>query len=101
MNKHKIFKELFNYTEEDLWDIKDLIDTVYDARKDFERVGVPFSYEAFVAYLHRIADPQIQAHTTGPSKYVDKYVRQLKIIEGDNLDKIEDAAIEKGILPKE
>jgi hypothetical protein len=95
MTKHQIFKELFNLTENEMWDYRDLINVVNEAKSEFERVGVPFSYEGFTAYFHRVADPIIQGNN---GNYSEKYVRQLKIIEGDNLDKIEDAAKDKGLI---
>lgn len=99
MNKHQIFKELFNLSaEEEIYDFKELLDIVTEARRDFENVGVEFTYEGFTAYAKRLIEPRIQASQGSNSIYSSSYKRKLQIIEGDNLDKIEDAAKDKGIL---
>ena len=100
MNKHRIFRELFNLpNNNEIYDFKELLDLTTEARKDFENVGVEFTYEGFIAYVKRLYEPRIQAvQGSSSSSYTDSYLRKLKIIEGDNLDKIEDAAIDKGLL---
>lgn len=100
MNKHQIFRELFNLPNNDeIYDFKELLDLMTEARKDFENVGVEFTYEGFLSYVKRLYEPRILAvQGSSSSSYSDSYIRKLKIIEGDNLDKIYDAAKEKGLI---
>ena len=95
MTKHKLFKELFELPPDETYEINALIDLVREARMDFERVGVEFTYEGFKEYARRVYAPQI---SSGPGHYAETYKKQLQIIEGDNLDIIEDAAEKKGLL---
>jgi hypothetical protein len=96
MSLHKIFREMFNAPPQDIWDMREILEEIETAKADFERVGVPFTYESFIAWCHRGYDSYIQANSN--PHYADKYKRYLKIIEGDNLDKIEDAAKDRGLL---
>jgi hypothetical protein len=98
MNSHKLFREIFDLpTAEEAWHIRELIETVQEAKGEFERVGVEFSYDAFKAYAHRMYEPIINdPSNAGP--YADRHKRRLKIIDGDNLDIIEEAAKDKGLL---
>ena len=99
MNPHQIFKEMFNLDDDDtIYDLKDIMQLVEEARNDYKNVGVEFSLEKFKEYAHRRYDPIIQASTTKNSRYEEQYARQLKIIDGDNLDIIEDAAKDRGLL---
>lgn len=97
MSKHSVFKEIFNYPSEDVWALKEVIDMFAEARDAFESVGVPFSYDGFVKYAHRRIDPIIQ-DASMDSRYQERYKRQLSIIDGDNLDLIEEKAKENKLI---
>ena len=52
MNKHKLFKELFNLANTEIYTMVELMELLQEAKTDFEHVGVEFSYEGFKAYAH-------------------------------------------------
>jgi hypothetical protein len=96
MSLHKIFREAFNFSTDDIYDLREALDLINEAKIDFTNVGMEFTYEHFVEYAKRRYTPAITNSTGTP--YANSYIRKLKIIEGDNLDKIEDAAQDKGLL---
>jgi|SRR5579864_730274 len=94
MNLHKLFRQLFELPDKDSYEVFEFLEKVRDARTEFENTGTEFTYERFKqwfqkVYINRYNPPH------------PPYVKLLKIIEGDNLDIIEDAAEEKGLIPKE
>ena len=96
MNKHQLFKELFNISQQEAQDIAELTELMFTAKEDFKNVGVSFSYDTFKEYVRRRYAPMI--NNVNGTHYTDVYKRQLQILDGDNLDIIEDAAEKKGLL---
>jgi hypothetical protein len=95
-NLHKLFRELFNLSVEENYDLRECMELIHEAKTDFDNVGVDFTYERFVEYAKRRYGLIIAGSANTP--YAGGYIRKLKIIEGDNLDKIEDAAKDKGLI---
>jgi len=91
MNLHKAFRELFELSHEDNYTMRDLLEMVNNARNEFDNVGVPFTYEGFKQWFNKV-------HISGHVPPYQPYVKLQKIIEGDNLDQIEDAAKDKGLI---
>jgi len=94
MNNHKLFRHMFELPEEDRGDINQLVDILSGAEHDFRNVGVELTYEGFKEYFKRMLGPLPGAASSTRSNYS----RLLKILEGDNLDIIEEAAEKKGLL---
>ena len=100
MNKHTIFKELFELPQEDTYEIEDLLNMLREARAEFRNVGVEFSYEAFKQWFQRAYGPFPASLSSNNQSGTNRlnYEKLWKIIEGDNLDIIEEAAKDKGLL---
>lgn len=95
MSKHKIFKQIFDLPKKDLWVMEELIRTLSEAQREFYNVGVEFTYEGFTKYVERLHKQYGGiAGSGGHNRFSD----QLKIVKGDNLDKIEDMAKKKKLL---
>jgi hypothetical protein len=88
MNLHKLIVELFELSNENHYKIGDILELMREARNDFEMVGVPFTYDNFKEYAKRYYSKLRSSNTT----------ELLKIIEGDNLDIIEEEAKKKGLM---
>jgi hypothetical protein len=90
-NLHKIFKEIFELSNEDAYILQELSEAVRDARSTFANVGTEFTYERFKEYFKRVHSYNLQKNPG----YVNPMI---KVIEGDNLDIIEEEAKKKGLI---
>jgi len=99
-NKHKIFREIFELSPDEMWKMEECMRLMADARVEFERVGVPFTYEAFVAYVERLYNGHKKAAASfgSSSPITNRYSDILKIVKGDNLDLIEHKAKKKKLI---
>lgn len=95
MNMHKLFLHMFDVSDDDVYSIEDYVRTMRDARMEFEHVGVPFTYDSFKVWFVKVYGP---FPTTNSNPHSRTYDKLWKIIEGDNLDIIEDAAEKKGLV---
>lgn len=93
MSTHKLFRQLFELPDEENYDVRELLEMVSSARIDFKNVGKEFTYEGFKEWFNRA-----YAINSSPSQTALYYAKLLKIIEGDNLDIIEEAAEDKGLI---
>ena len=93
MNAHKVTRELFNLEEKEFGKMYEILRLISEARRNFDLVGEKLTYDRFVQYVER------NFKTYNTSGKIDKYHAEIyKIVEGDNLDKIEEAAKKKKLL---
>lgn len=95
MNLHKFVRQAIELSSNDIDTLDSIFSIIRTARQEFINVGVEFTYERFKEYFERAYKDDL---ANSKSTY---YKNLKKIIDGDNLDKIEDVAIDKGLLPKE
>jgi hypothetical protein len=93
-NLHKLVRQSAELSNVDLSTLEEILSVVRRAREDFDNVGVEFSYDKFKEYFERAYKEEL-------AKNNQYYTRLKNVIYGNNLDIIEEAAVEKGLIPKE
>jgi hypothetical protein len=97
MNLHKLYLQVFDLSSDDSYLIYDLMNYIREAKIEFEHVGVEFTHDSFKQWFERIYGPFNVPATANKPAHRD-YNKMWKIITGDNLDIIEEAAKDRGLI---
>ena len=92
MNLHKLLRQFAEqHNAEDVEAFRCLLGSLREAKKEFENVEAEFTFEKFKKWYNK-------TNPLDPANPYQDEVKAHKIVDGDNLDLIEEAAEKKGLV---
>jgi hypothetical protein len=97
-NLHKLFKEMQNLNYEDFDLLCDAWREHHNVKRNCENMGIKYSDKILAKYITNITASRVTSQPTSAPPTNNNYKKIEKIILGDNLDIIEEAAKKKGLV---
>jgi hypothetical protein len=95
---HKLFKEMQTLSHEDLEMLNEALRQASNCRRMCEELGIRYTEKRCISWIKKHFNNNAVTSVPTPATPTNPLPKIEKIIRGDNLDIIEEAAEKKGLL---
>lgn len=105
MSLHKLFKELVDLNDSERETLMESVREAVNVKRMCEQLGIPYTQDLCINYVKNTSSYRCRAISPSnppcppPNTALDpETIKMSKVIIGDNLDIIEEAAKQKGLI---